>query len=1368
MWNGSVMDNFYDFNEDIDTLTSSTNFRQLSSTTASTTTTMQQQQQSNDLAASITTTATASSTSLTMTTASNISANAAPIITANNNSNMQTSTTHSNLSTNDNREKTPPLIEIPMEPMNGIVQPPVKPHPNRPGRATNQLHYLLKTVMKIVWKHQFSWPFQQPVDTIKLNLPDYHKIIKKPMDLGTIKKRLENNYYWKAQEAIDDFQTMFDNCYIYNKPGEDVVVMAQALEKIFKSKLAQMPKEEIKIETASGKAIKKKPKPPAGTFVGGVPTIISDTGTTIPGSTNKPTTANSNVQQQNLHNLINMPQQQTPQPPPPTLSSSQQNAAQLPGSASSSFIVSPPMLNTVMSSQQPAKVKKGVKRKADTTTPIGFNDSSYASTDAKVSTRGRQDVLPHQSNTYPISPSNIHNSQQNVSKNKEKLSESLKSCNEILKELFSKKHSGYAWPFYKPVDAKMLGLHDYHDIIKKPMDLGTVKRKMDEREYKTAAEFEADVRLIFTNCYKYNPPDHDVVKMGRKLQDVFEMRFANIPDEPVTTYPTSQHNNNNSQINDSSSDSSDSQGESDESDESMDEQSLREKIEKTHEHLLKLKEKLERLLKKKSNSVPAKKHLKKNKHSSSFKDGTKSKNKLENAKSKGQKQSKGLSQNSGGSGGGGATGGGKRMKPSGSGILSASTTAANTTSVQSKSSNKKKMQAAGNFNSEEEDNAKPMSYDEKRQLSLDINMLPGDKLGRVVNIIQSRELSLRDSNPDELEIDFETLMPSTLRELEAYVAQCLRKKTHKKVAGKSKAEQMNERQQELERRLQDVTGQLGSNKKSTKKDDSSKLNPQNQSHQSSSSSSSDSSSSSSSDSSSSDSSDSEAGNDKASTKESILNTTGAESGKIKTTIKTINEDTKSNLPPPPPSQIQMDREPIPMVDLHHSMLNTTTSSSISNANELPPAVTAPSSVSLTKSESDIFATDLLQHATTNNKMPPFNQSTPITQSQLQQPLSKVSSSPLLNNTNSLPIMSNSNNNDNNNSTNLKIPNMNINQFIDPLEHSLASLEQPQINLQKAPDLNLFMQQQQQQMQLNLMNQIPPTHVPLTQASNNAAFVAAPDGFNGVNGLINMLGINAVEPSNLQLLNQTMKQSAARFQDVWNMPGVNAPPSLPLVANVMPGSKNSAPSNWEQQQQSVLKQDSNKIMLTPKPIEELLADKSKLMNPSIPSDGRVNTAFGQTFKYEQNLKNPNSWSQLASAESLNTSSKSKLPSQDTFQEFRTKAKEQQQRQKQEAEKMKKLKEQELKRQAQENLQKQTKIDDPNNGQRKPQNDPVSNIIEEMRSATPPVLNESQSERSAAKRAEERAAEQERRRREAMSRPIDLNKQGDLMAEFEELL
>jgi len=56
-----------------------------------------------------------------------------------------------------------------------------------------------------------------------------------------------------------------------------------------------------------------------------------------------------------------------------------------------------------------------------------------------------------------------------------KLSPQLRYCSGVLKELLSKKHAAYAWPFYKPVDATTLGLHDYHDIIKQPMDLSTIK-----------------------------------------------------------------------------------------------------------------------------------------------------------------------------------------------------------------------------------------------------------------------------------------------------------------------------------------------------------------------------------------------------------------------------------------------------------------------------------------------------------------------------------------------------------------------------------------------------------------------------------------------------------------------------------------------------------------------------------------------------------------------------------------------------------------------------------------------------------------------------------------------------------------------------
>lgn len=347
---------------------------------------------------------------------------------------------------------------------------------------------------------------------------------------------------------------------------------------------------------------------------------------------------------------------------------------------------------------------------------------------------------------------------------------------------------------------------------------------------------------------------------------------------------------------------------------------------------------------------------------------------------------------------------------------------------------------------------------------------------------------------------------------------------------------------------------------------------------------------------------------------------------------------------------------------------------------------------------------LMQTNNNSNKME-ISQPTPILPAQnlpLSQPQPPTPNMMIptitTNNIAPLPAIVNNTNNplhvhNNNSNNNSKLPSsasLNMNQFTDPLEHTLASLEQPQLNISKNQDINsMFMdiqKQHQQQQQLNqLMSQIPVTH-----PSNPNNFGA---DFNGVNGLMNILGIQqSVESANLQLLNQQMKGSSGRFPDVWNVPN----PSLPMT-NPMT-SRNNNPPNWEHQQTAVaMKQD--KIILTPKPIQELLAnvnEKPKLINTNAP-DIRVNPAFVQSFKYEQNLKNANSWSQLASShETLNTSSKSKLPS-DTFQEFRTKAKEQQQRQKQEAEKIKRQqKEQELKRQ-QETLQKQTK-DDGNNGQR----------------------------------------------------------------------
>lgn len=118
-----------------------------------------------------------------------------------------------------------------------------------------------------------------------------------------------------------------------------------------------------------------------------------------------------------------------------------------------------------------------MKRKADTTTPTTIDpihESSSLPTEPKSAKMG-----PRRESSRPVKPpkKDVPDSQQHVveKSNSNKVSEQLKYCSGIIKEMFAKKHAAYAWPFYKPVDVEALGLHDYCDIIKHPMDLSTIK-----------------------------------------------------------------------------------------------------------------------------------------------------------------------------------------------------------------------------------------------------------------------------------------------------------------------------------------------------------------------------------------------------------------------------------------------------------------------------------------------------------------------------------------------------------------------------------------------------------------------------------------------------------------------------------------------------------------------------------------------------------------------------------------------------------------------------------------------------------------------------------------------------------------------------
>ncbi|XP_077575100.1 bromodomain-containing protein 4-like [Stigmatopora nigra] len=702
-----------------------------------------------------------------------------------------------------------------LEPGSSSHNPPSTPQPhllnptapelgnsNRPKRQTNQLQYLLKVVLKTLWKHQFAWPFHAPVDVVKLKLPDYYKIIKTPMDMGTIKKRLETHYYKNAQECIQDFNTMFTNCYMYNKPSDDIVLMAKALEKFFLQKLTQMPQEEteIAVVTKGRRGVKREPA------LISMSESSQDISSPSPSST--PHTRGFSSPSA-LASSTPPPLPPAPRVPPtpaahtPHLGPSYplSNAGILPAGMTA---VAPPTVthpglhpSPMLQSAPPViKQRKSQKRKADTTTPTANDQLSESSPISAEPRPRRESSRPmKQPKRDPLQPDSQHQLVGGLAEMgggvlTPKRQDLLNSCTFLVKEMLSKKHFAYAWPFHLPVDAKSLGLHDYHDIIKHPMDLSTIKKKLENRQYRDAQEFAADVRLMFSNCYKYNPPGHDVVAMARKLQDVFEMRFAKMPDEPEETTPVPTPSSvlhpapSTRQApppplpplisEDSSSSLSESESSVGDSDHERQQRLavLQEQLKAVHEQLAALSQPQVSKPKKKERE---KKEKEKEKEKEKKKEKHKKKMVVEeppeptmlqiSKKNKIGKDSLIVKK--------------ERKKPGKKeGIKNSHPVAppqpGPTPLVPSAS-----LEAEDDmdlFGSAVGIGGKPMSYEEKRQLSLDINKLPGDKLGRVVHIIQTREPSMKNSNPDEIEIDFEALKPSTLRELEKYVSSCLKRK----------------------------------------------------------------------------------------------------------------------------------------------------------------------------------------------------------------------------------------------------------------------------------------------------------------------------------------------------------------------------------------------------------------------------------------------------------------------------------------------------------------------------------------------------------------------------------------------------------------
>ncbi|KAF8454508.1 hypothetical protein BGX38DRAFT_1249365 [Terfezia claveryi] len=337
-----------------------------------------------------------------------------------------------------------------------------------------QAKHALQTI-RTIRRTKDAGPFLVPVDPVKLAIPTYFDYVKNPMDLSTMEKKLQSDQYATVEDFVKDFKLIISNCLTFNGVEHKISDMARGIEATFERQMKNMPAPD-QPEPPEKKSHKKGSNSKSG------------------GSKPKPAAAPK---------AASPPDPLPPPPPPPP---------------------PPPVTSPVApkSATVKSKATKAPRREAKTTQSQTFAlDPSGMPTIRRESVqsdgRPKREIHPPPPRDLPYS---------DVKPRRKKTAAELKFCDQVMKELQKKQHEAYAYPFYTPVDPVALNIPDYFRIIKKPMDFSTMQNKLKTNQYDNANEFEADMRLMLSNCYKFNPNGTAVHAMGRKLEEVFNKKWA--------------------------------------------------------------------------------------------------------------------------------------------------------------------------------------------------------------------------------------------------------------------------------------------------------------------------------------------------------------------------------------------------------------------------------------------------------------------------------------------------------------------------------------------------------------------------------------------------------------------------------------------------------------------------------------------------------------------------------------------------------------------------------------------------------------------------------------------------------------------------
>ncbi|KAI8323666.1 Bromodomain-containing protein [Martensiomyces pterosporus] len=434
-----------------------------------------------------------------------------------------------------------------------------EPSPQAREQLPASAHKLLVRILRKVSKHPSAFPFLRPVDVVLDGCPTYYDVIKHPMDLGTIKQKLDAWKYSSAAELEADVKQMLNNCYTFNPPGTPVHNLGQDVEGVFeaewsKAGLAAAPSANFTVEAGQPQAVTTD----AVSLTPAAAAAADSNETVTPASKTKV------GQRQNKRKSVSelsLADAERPESSGDVLkrrkTSDGSDAPLGTLSAAGGVGGGEDGLVTPVKSTKISRTKSTGKSRAA--------DSSSSSKSSKSSKSGRPVGVKLKMSSKASAPADAAPAQQPGSRSPsaqsslralddpdaileyldktDKLAQTsavgfdeLAVCRRVLLRLQAQPSS---LEFMAPVDPVKQGVPTYFDVVKHPMDLGTIRKKLDRGKYHRAMEFRDDVQLVLSNCFLFNTPGTYVYTQGMNLQktfnEVWKRHWGAEPSDPIPT-----------------------------------------------------------------------------------------------------------------------------------------------------------------------------------------------------------------------------------------------------------------------------------------------------------------------------------------------------------------------------------------------------------------------------------------------------------------------------------------------------------------------------------------------------------------------------------------------------------------------------------------------------------------------------------------------------------------------------------------------------------------------------------------------------------------------------------------------------------------